>query len=373
MGRVRRWLVLTSAVVLTASCGGTPPSPAVEPVSGTDVTSYNQDAAQTRHAADVLTPPLTRQWHRSLDYARVALISDGRLFLPLYQDGFDSELVALGLTTGRTLWRRPLDSHQHYYAASKDSVFVLGLGGELTAYRTSDGGVRWTRQLATSTLYGFSNPPTYAAGSVYIAGGGRNGTLVALDATTGRTRWTQGYNGAGGTLSVHDGRVYGSFDGPQVYAFRASDGSVAWYCGAWPHGGGYSTIVATDRRLYVPEGTGMVMRPDGTLVDAFSATGPVAAGSGYLVTIERDGSLHAMGSGHLRHRWFKSVRDGGYAAPVISGRLAYASSSRGGVRAFDLASGDLVTEVPAPAYANVVIGGNRLVVVAEDGVSVYAD
>ncbi|MCR4412062.1 MAG: PQQ-binding-like beta-propeller repeat protein, partial [Thermoguttaceae bacterium] len=77
-------------------------------------------------------------------------------------------------------------------------------------------------------------PPVCAAGMVYVARIDAH-QIVALDATTGRTRWTFTANGRIDTPpTIHRGLcLFGTRSG-YVYALRADDGRLVWRLRAAP-------------------------------------------------------------------------------------------------------------------------------------------
>jgi polyvinyl alcohol dehydrogenase (cytochrome) len=71
------------------------------------------------------------------------------------------------------------------------------------------------------------SPPTFAGGRLYV--GSQNGTVYALDASTGCIHWT--YSAAGGVrtaITVGDAFVYFGDTAAVAYALHADSGRVAW-------------------------------------------------------------------------------------------------------------------------------------------------
>src|SRR5919108_572904 len=72
--------------------------------------------------------------------------------------------------------------------------------------------------------------------------------FFALDAATGRVRWSFAANGPiSGASSVVDGVVYFSTFAHRTYALNARTGRLLW---SWPDGE-YSPVVTVGRRLYL--------------------------------------------------------------------------------------------------------------------------
>ena len=88
-------------------------------------------------------------------------------------------------------------------------------------------------------------------------------------------------NGDESSPAVGPNRVFVSYAGPQVYAFDKTTGDPAWHYDSGIQGGGGSTPVLHDGRLYVRDnGTAYVLdATDGTALDTFDV-GPAPAFSG---------------------------------------------------------------------------------------------
>lgn len=136
-----------------------------------------------------------------------------------------SLLVALDPGSGTTLWRFRAGVIESPPLVVGGLVYFGSWDGRIYAVDARTGRRRWS----FATHGRVKGGPAYAAGTIYA--GSYDGTLYAVDARTGRLRWSAGGGGLGGlyaTPSVSDGRVLvGSTDG-SVYAFGAADGRLLW-------------------------------------------------------------------------------------------------------------------------------------------------
>lgn len=107
-------------------------------------------------------------------------------------------------------------------ALADGTLYAVNKSGGVYAVRTSDGKVRWRRQLHPDVT-----GPAYASGSLYLAE--LNGSLSALDADTGKTRWSVGLGSRleSSPLVVGD-TVYLGTDAGDLMALEASNGHVRW-------------------------------------------------------------------------------------------------------------------------------------------------
>jgi outer membrane protein assembly factor BamB len=106
--------------------------------------------------------------------------------------------------TGESLWRIAfpargnLDLGQAPRATPvihSDRAYLLGAFGDLRCVDLANGKLIWQRQLpgefnATLPTWGMCSPPLTIGDLVIVNPGATNASLVALDAATGRTRWT---------------------------------------------------------------------------------------------------------------------------------------------------------------------------------------
>jgi outer membrane protein assembly factor BamB len=239
------------------------------------------------------------------------------------------------------------------------SVFLMKNNGALYAVSRLNGRVRWKRKLG----YLAASAPACGRDTVYAVllargKGVRAGRVVAVDARTGRTKWSQPIRSRVESSPLVDGdRLYfGSEDGT-VYALRASDGAVRWRYRA---SGAVKGGLALDRgRLYFGDYGGNVQairQRDGGRIwrtssagsalglraGRFYATPAVAYGRVYIGSL--DGFVYSLaaGSGRLawRHRTGNYVYSSAAVASVAGvGPTVYVGSYDGRLYAFDARSG----------------------------------
>ena len=225
--------------------------------------TYGFDDRRSRFATGIeLRPPFRRLW----TFRGRALLEFpprwryGRLYLPT----FDGRFYALDARTGKTIWSRRtqrcgwaspavLGSGSCTSRSSADArratTRVPGEDGIVVAYAADSGKIVWQRTTGLN-----ESSPLVAGGLVYVADW--DGIVWALDARTGRTRWTFRTGGRiKGSLALAGGRVFvGDYDG-RVYALDARTGRFAWRASSQPRLGGrgafYSTpAVALRARLH---------------------------------------------------------------------------------------------------------------------------
>lgn len=119
------------------------------------------------------------------------------------------------LKTGKDIWGAPV--------VQGGVVYVSSLDGSLYAVDANTGETKWRY----STGNAVSTTPTVSGSTVYIGGFGDK--LIAVDASTGTQKWSFTAGDWIWSQPLVDGsRVYfGDFNG-DVYALSSSDGSVQW-------------------------------------------------------------------------------------------------------------------------------------------------
>ena len=283
---------------------------------GIDWPMYGYDQQRTHVAPGKVHPPFRRLWWfgaRSLLEFPPA-IGYGRL----YFTNNKGTTFAIGAHNGGRAWRRfsgrctasgPALSgrlvFQVFLNKRPCNSSKAGLTGQIVAFYTGSGKVRWAKTIGPS-----ETSPLVNRGRVYV--GDWNGNVYALNANTGRIDWKYHTGGkVKGGLAFADGRVYaGSYD-HHVYCLRARDGKLVWRASAQERLGSaanfYSTPAVAYGRVYI----------GGT-----------------------DGKVYSYGAttGHLL--WSHDTGGYVYSSPAIWRQRVYAGSYSGKFYAFDAATGD---------------------------------
>jgi outer membrane protein assembly factor BamB len=198
--RACRWhriAALVACVVAVAGCGeggskrGAPGASAAWPAPNGDAANHRRvdgpiDAASVSRLRVAWRVPLTA------GYAATPIVVDG----VVYTQDLQSNVSAIGLDSGRTLWTKAYDESDIgpngvnvvegiVYGATSTKAFALD---------AASGRERWSMTLARHPGDVIDMAPGYEDGTVYIStavsGPGAIGTLWALDAQSGKPRWT---------------------------------------------------------------------------------------------------------------------------------------------------------------------------------------
>lgn len=186
--------------------------------------------------------PMGKGFMNVMDRSDVAFVTggvgvDGEA---LYVGTARGELVALANENGVERWRVVLTSEVLAPpATSQDAVYVQTSDGNLFALDREDGSQLWVfhSQIPLATLRGTSTP-VFNSGIVY--GGFANGSVAAIDATSGELLWEQVVSQPEGTSELDrmvdvDGKplveraaVVASTHQGRTVAMRRADGQPLW-------------------------------------------------------------------------------------------------------------------------------------------------
>jgi outer membrane protein assembly factor BamB len=323
--------------------------------------------AEAQGATTVDTPMAVLWKHTSNGYGNnpaAPVYADGTIY---YASG--KVIYAVDSKQGSLKWRFPSDSATTLPstvitapAVSGDTVYVSALDG-LYAFATSDGAKKWFVSIPSGVAYS----PIVFNNAVYAVG--QNNRLYATDTKTGEFLpgvWsvrgkagldlggdvTSGVSASGGFLYYVTGnQVLHSIDltsGALRYANRI-EGETRL---AVPVVSGETFYLATGSTLSKYRTNGLRIWPLRLYSDAAAPPTVDAAGNAYVVTVDR--YVYAINP-QSRSIWKKAVRveEEVLAAPLIADNLLIVATARGGVNAFDLATGDLKwSYIMAPSGTN---------------------
>jgi outer membrane protein assembly factor BamB len=330
--------------------------------------------ASGRGLADRWPPDGPRKlWQRDLGegFSAVA-VAGGRLYT-MTRRGDEEVVVALDAATGATVWERP-------YAAVFSDEYELELGP------------------------GPDATPLVTGGRVFTAGA--TSIFHALDRDDGKVLWRHDLIGEyGGTVRV---RGYSCSplayrdtvimmvggEGHAVMAFRQEDGSVAWQSGDFKNSpsspividvGGQEQLVAFlfDEAVGMDPGSGKILwrQPHSTDYGLNIST-PVWGDDGLLFLSSAYGGGSRMlrltrsgGATTVEELWFSRKMRLHFGNAVRSGGYVFGSSGDFGPAFFTAAAvetGELLWRERGLAKASVVLAGDKLVLLDENGVLALA-
>ncbi len=378
---------LSALGTLPAAAAPAPlPAPPPDAPPGS-ATTYQVNNTHEGLTDTTLRPPLTRAWSTDLG-GRVGypLMVNGRIFATAASSGGGTLLWALDAADGTVLWGpKSLGGTYRIEGIAADGANVYGVNssGLVTAWNQVTGQPVWSAQMPSQWM--FTSPPTVHAGTVYVVGAGSGGTLFALDASNGTVKWSGGVmNGDHSSPAVTDDGVYVSFACGVTYRFDPLTGASTWVRRTGCEGGGGSTPVVHDGRVYVRDflHQAVLDAANGTATGTFAATAaPTFDGE---VSYQLQGStLRAVDLSTGDVLWSQAADGTLSSAPIVVGSDVAIGSTSGRVFLVDKTdgsvawSGDTGAPVLAPdehsamQLAGLAASGDRLVVPATNALVAF--
>ena len=226
-------------------------------------------------------------------------------------------------------------------------IYTLDSRAQVTATTTA-GQTAWTKDVTPprdKTSDASGGGLAVAGKTLYVTTG--YGELLALDASSGQTRWRQEFDGpVQGSPTVKDGLVYVVSRDNRAFAVEADTGRLKWEVPGTPTPsvmvGGAGPAVAGDRVIF-PFGSSEV-----------------------TATLRRSGirTWNAVIAGERRGRAYTGFTDI-TGDPVVVGNTAYVGTQSGRTVALDVTSGERNWTATEGAYSPVWPAGNAVFLVSD--------
>jgi outer membrane protein assembly factor BamB len=322
-------------------------------VSAQQARNYQIDETHTGSVTTQhLAPPLKQRWAVDLGQGiSYPLIADGRVFVTVRNASSGTTLFALDATNGGLLWFFSLGGFSQWSALCYENgrVFAVNGSGLLRAFDAASGNVIWQVQLPGQNV--FSSAPTVSQGVIYVGGAGSGGTVYAVNASSGAVLWTRSVlNGDESSPAVTSNGVFVSYSCRNVYKVDPATGAEIYHVNSGCSGGGGTTPVLYNGRLYVRDilGDAIFNSDTGQIIGSFNAkNAPVFSGNrGFFLN-----GPHAFGTfGTLQARdvntnsvlWSFSGDGFLQSAVLVVNDYVYVGSSQGILYAVDAATGQQV-------------------------------
>lgn len=313
-----------------------PPLPTPPDAGVAAATTYQINANHDGRAVTSPRATLRRAWSRDLGApVSYPVVVGSRVFVssgPV--SDVRAALWALNARDGSVLWGPvnpggglPIEG----IAADSANLYVVTSDGLLRALDQTTGRLVWSMSLPGQ---GQSNsPPTVYKGVVYVNATGESGTLYAIAAGTGALLWAAPVeNGDDSAPVATDDGVYVSFSGGLAYRFAPETGALTWWRNTNYEGGGGTTPVLHNGKLYVRDACcpAVLDAATGAVVDATgtfnSAVAPTFSGNiGYFL---QSGTLRAIDTSTSQVLWSQRADGRLITAPVVlSSEIAIGSAS----------------------------------------------
>lgn len=290
-------------------------------------------------ALDAKTGKELWRYHTNGFVESVPAVSNG----VLYFGADDRKFYAIDAKDGTLKWMndKAMDGYTSSAVVVGNSVYAIPKDGSFYAFDASNGEVIW------STLVGKITDSSPATGEGIIAFGTDGGTIVALDTSTGKLKWSYdaGVSDIKSSPVIADGTIIiGSNDG-SIYALTTEKGNLKWK---------YSTSDNVESSPSVKNGVVYVGSKDSSFlaIDAatgklkwkFPNSGPVLGAPAISNDVVYFGTsnkfIYGLDANSGKVLWKNSTgkNDKDYiTSPAISGNVVYAATHSGIVYAYSSA------------------------------------
>ncbi|GAQ62701.1 serine/threonine-protein kinase AfsK [Streptomyces scabiei] len=269
-------------------------------------------------------------------------------------------------------WKFTTGDHVTSAPAVVDGVAYIGSAdSQVYAVDASTGKAKWSYATGGTVL-----TPAVAHGMVYVGSGDRQ--VHALDATTGTKKWSFTTDGAVYTSpAVYLGSVFVGSNDTKVYALDATTGELQW---------SYTTGDQVQSSPVVVDGMVYVGSDDARLYALNSTTGeknwsftagnailsaPTVVSGGSVYFSGGDRTVYALDAGTGAKKWRYTTGDTP-GTPTVRGGNVYVYSHDGNVHALDAATGVKKWTFPTEAGASTPAVAGKVVYVGSYDGSLYA-
>ena len=359
----------------------------ITPAFAADWSMFKNDVSHSGYTADAVNAPLTLKWTKDLGFetdSSPVIVNDvlyigttfgifsldaktGKEIWRYHTNGFvksvpavsngilyfgadDRKLYAIDAKDGTFKWMndKAMDGYTASAAVVGNRIYAIPKDGSFYAFDTSNGEVIW------STLVGKIAESSPAIGEGIIAFGTDQGDIIALDASTGKLKWSYdtGVIEIKSSPVIANGTIIiGSNDG-SIYALNTEKGNLKWK---------YSTGDNVESSPSVKDGVVYVGSKDSSFLAINAASGKLLwkfPDSGQVLSapaISNDvvyfgtsnNFIYGLDANSGRVLWKNSTgrNDKDYiTSPAISGNVVYAATHSGIVYAYS--SGMEISQTP---------------------------
>lgn len=306
-------------------------------------------AARSNAAEANLMPPLEQAWRYDADAgfgAAPAVAADGVLMVATRKGEIHGIDIESGRKRGVETAKEPITGAP--VLASRTLYAPIAAGKRtIIAHDIENGGRRWALRA------GPHEAGLLLEGNTLVAAG-LDGTVRALEATTGTIRWTVTPDSTAGFFAapvlIVPNHIVVADDRGRITALDLASGRVVWTQEL--EAPVYESPAVGSDRLYVPTTRGTLaaynVHGDGSQAWVYRAEHPTvrlstpAVHDGLVVFGGSDGQLRAVDVASGVLQW-SFTSDGNFAsAPLIAGNVVYAGAMDETLYALDLASGEML-------------------------------
>jgi outer membrane protein assembly factor BamB len=289
--------------------------------------AYGRDLQRTHVSPFRHRPPFRQLWR--IDTPDVVEFPPTVAYGRVYFSSFRGHFYAVDAASGRIVWRKrvghcspasPMLGHhvvyQSFSVALPCARHAPGARGFVVAWNADTGRELWRYDAAA-----VETSPLLVGKLLYF--GSWDGTFYALNARTGKVRWTFRTSASITSSPAYDlGTVFAGTDDGHLLALDAATGKLRWQAASFSRFGRREYFYATPTLAY---GRVYIGNADGTLY-AFGAR------SGRLLWAHRAGTYLYTAAAAWRQRIYVGTWDGYFSAfDAATGDLLWRQDAAGGI------------------------------------------
>ncbi len=354
-------------------------------------TGYNPDGRGPKDGVEVA-------WQRDTDSSMYGLTAPILVGETLYAVGqqslvaFDRDTGEIRFTRDGQYWSTPARATASAYRSDtlavngREGLLGLSADGGYEVFGWSVGAERWYSHGRETQRWSSSSPqepsPVAADGAVYAIVPDTD-RVVAVDGSSGRVQWerTIGDERSSGSNrpAVRDGTVFVSSRPGDVVAFDAETGDTRWSDRPEPHPDSalryrnFGPPTATDAGLVVPdrEGVTLLDPADGSVLweythDGNGTDGSAAVANGTVFVTDGAESLHAIDLESGEREWTADYRPD--TDPIVADGVVYLGYQISELVAIDTETGDRRwTYEGATYFTQPIVDDGTLYVLTDEG------
>ena len=313
----------------------------ITPAFAADWSMFKNDASHSGYTGDSVNAPLTLKWAKDLgsETDSSPVIVNDVLFI-----GSTLGVFALDAKTGQEIWRFQTESFVRSVPAVSNGVIYIGDDNKkFYAIDAKDGSLKWKNDTA---LGGYTASAAVVGNIVYAMP--KDGSFYAFDTSNGEVVWSTLIGKiAESSPAIGEGIIAFGTDGGAIVALDASTGKQKWSYNTGTIDIKSSPVIA-DGAIFIGSNDGAVyaITTGGSLKWKFSTSDNIESSpsvkNGVVYFGSQDSNFYAVDEGTGKLKW--KFPDSGqvFSAPAISNDVVYFGSENKIIYGLDANTGKLL-------------------------------
>jgi outer membrane protein assembly factor BamB len=314
----------------------------ITPAFAADWSMFKNDVSHSGYTDDVINAPLTLKWTKDLGFETDSspVIVNDVLYI-----GSTFGVFALNAQTGKEIWRFQTNSFVKSVPAISNGVLYFGAEDKkFYAIDAKDGTLKWKND---TSMGGYTASAVVVDNIVYAIP--KDGTFYAFDASNGEIIWVKLVGKiVESSPAIGEGIIAFGTDGGDIIALDASTGKQKWSYDTGVIGIKSSPVIA-DGAIFIGSNDGSVYAintDNGNLKWKYSTSDNVESSpsvkNGVVYFGSRDSNFFAIDAANGKLKWKFSNSGPVICAPAISNNMVYFGTQNNVIYGLDANSGQLL-------------------------------